>query len=63
MFLKRGDTGKEVEEGLMLVEDLVEKPEPNLAPSLLGIQGRYVFTSDLFNHLRMTKSGAGDETL
>ena len=35
----------------MLVEDLVEKPEFNAAPSLLGIQGRYIFTSELFYHL------------
>ena len=54
-------SGKEVEEGLMLVEDLIEKPEPKLAPSLLGIQGRYVFTSDILNHLKLTKRGAGDE--
>ena len=35
----------------MLVNNLVEKPGPELAPSLLGIQGRYIFTSDLFYHL------------
>mgnify|MGYP001451004862 CR=1 FL=1 len=45
----------------MLVEDLVEKPEPEKAPSLLGIQGRYVFTPEIFNHLRLTKSGAVGE--
>ena len=50
-------SGEEVGEGLMLVNNLVEKPGPNLAPSLLGIQGRYVFTSELFNHLKLTENG------
>ena len=54
-------SGKECGLDLMLVEDLVEKPEPEAAPSLLGIQGRYVFTSDLFDHLKQTKYGSGDE--
>ena len=42
--------GKEIEEGIMQVKELVEKPEPDDAPSLLGIQGRYVFTPDLFEY-------------
>ena len=54
-------SGKVVADDLMLVEDLVEKPEPEKAPSLLGIQGRYVFTPDIFNHLKLTKSGAFGE--
>ncbi len=54
-------SGKYVEEDIMLVEDLVEKPEFNAAPSLLGIQGRYIFTSELFYHLDRTRSGSGGE--
>ena len=54
-------TGSEIEEGLILVEDLVEKPEPDNAPSLLGIQGRYIFTPDLFKYQRETQSGSGGE--
>ncbi|OIR21179.1 MAG: UTP--glucose-1-phosphate uridylyltransferase [Marine Group III euryarchaeote CG-Epi1] len=53
--------GKEVGKGIMLVKDLVEKPEPNDAPSLLGIQGRYVFTSDIFEYLKLTRDGADGE--
>ena len=45
----------------MLVDDLIEKPNFEDAPSLLGIQGRYVFTADLFNHLKRTKAGSGGE--
>ena len=54
-------SGKDVEEGVMLVDDLVEKPDPEHAPSLLGIQGRYIFTSELFSHLKKTKIGSGGE--
>tara|TARA_B100001250_G_scaffold405672_1_gene423536 strand:+ start:10 stop:855 length:846 start_codon:yes stop_codon:yes gene_type:complete len=54
-------SGKEVEKGIMLVDDLVEKPEPENAPSLLGIQGRYVFTPELFHFQKNVKEGAGGE--
>jgi len=54
-------SGEKVGEGIMLVKDLVEKPNPEDAPSLLGIQGRYVFKSDIFTHLKMTNSGSGGE--
>ena len=54
-------SGEEVENDIMLVRDLVEKPNPEEAPSLLGIQGRYVFTPELFAHLESTKLGSGGE--
>ena len=54
-------SGKEIERGLMLVDDLVEKPDSKEAPSLLGIQGRYIFTPDLFDYQRSIKRGAGGE--
>ena len=54
-------SGSHVQDGVMLVDSLVEKPEPDEAPSLLGIQGRYVFDSSLFRHLRNTKKGSGGE--
>ena len=50
-------SGDKVDEDLTLVKGLVEKPGPDLAPSLLGIQGRYVFNSEIFEHLKSTKSG------
>jgi len=43
-------SGKEIEKGIMLVDKLVEKPEPEVTPSLLGILGRYVFTPDFFDY-------------
>ena len=54
-------SGTEIEEGIMNVKELVEKPEPESAPSLLGIQGRYVFTPDLFKYQKSVKKGAGGE--
>lgn len=54
-------SGEEVEDGIMLVDDLIEKPEAKNAPSLLGIQGRYVFTPELFSHLKKTGKGSGGE--
>jgi len=54
-------SGSEVGDGLMLVSDLIEKPELAKAPSLLGIQGRYIFTSEIFKHLKNTYQGSGGE--
>ena len=54
-------SGEEISEGIMRVNDLVEKPEANEAPSLFGIQGRYIFTSDLFYYQKNVKKGAGGE--
>ena len=54
-------SGEKMEDGIMLVKDLVEKPNPEDAPSLLGIQGRYVFESELFYHLKQTGKGSGGE--
>jgi len=45
-------SGKKIDDRLMLVDNLVEKPETEAAPSLLGIQGRYIFTPDIFNCLQ-----------
>tara|TARA_B100000579_G_scaffold77583_1_gene60144 strand:+ start:642 stop:1487 length:846 start_codon:yes stop_codon:yes gene_type:complete len=54
-------SGKKVEQDIMLIDDLIEKPSLENAPSLLGIQGRYVFTPELFDHLRKTQVGSGGE--
>jgi UTP--glucose-1-phosphate uridylyltransferase len=46
---------------LWAVEDVVEKPDPSLAPSRLALPGRYVFDAAIFNDLRETKPGRGGE--
>ena len=53
--------GKEVEGDIYLVEDLVEKPSPEEAPSNLGILGRYVLTSAIFDAIEQTPPGKGNE--
>jgi len=53
--------GKEIEDGLFLIRDLIEKPEIDEAPSNLVIASRYVLTPDIFQHLSSTKPGKGGE--
>jgi len=40
---------------------LVEKPEPQDAPSTLAIIGRYVLPTEIFDALRETQPGSGGE--
>ncbi len=54
-------SGIEIEKDLWKVDNLVEKPEPQDAPSRLGIIGRYVFTPDIFEYQHITKPGFGGE--
>jgi UTP--glucose-1-phosphate uridylyltransferase len=43
------------------VENMVEKPEPEDAPSNLAIIGRYILTPEIFEVLEKTKPGKGGE--
>lgn len=43
------------------VEDLVEKPKPEDAPSDLGIIGRYVLTPEIFDAMERVAPGVGGE--
>jgi UTP--glucose-1-phosphate uridylyltransferase len=52
---------EDVEESLVRVLDLVEKPAPEDAPSNLGIMGRYVLTPAIFEAIAQTKPGRGGE--
>lgn len=52
---------KDIEDGVYIVEDLVEKPSPEETPSKLAIVGRYIFTPAIFEKLRRTKPGKGGE--
>ena len=53
--------GHRIEDGIYLVKDFVEKPDPADAPSDLVIAGRYVLTPEIFEHLRQVKPGKNDE--
>jgi UTP--glucose-1-phosphate uridylyltransferase len=50
-----------VEDRVYEVEDLVEKPHPDEAPSDLAVMGRYVLTPGVFDALERTERGAGGE--
>jgi UTP--glucose-1-phosphate uridylyltransferase len=50
-----------VDDNLARVVSIVEKPEPEEAPSTLAAIGRYVFTPEIFDALRETKPGRGGE--
>lgn len=43
--------------GLVTITDLVEKPDPALAPSGLAVTGRYTFNPDIFDYLRTQEPG------
>jgi UTP--glucose-1-phosphate uridylyltransferase len=48
-------------EGLCRVREMVEKPDPAVAPSNLAIIGRYILTPDIFDILRNTPPGRNGE--
>jgi UTP--glucose-1-phosphate uridylyltransferase len=50
-----------IEKDLYRITDIVEKPHPDAAPSNLGAIGRYVFTPTLFECLKNTGKGVGNE--
>lgn len=53
--------GEPLGEGVYQVRNVVEKPEPEEAPSNLGIVGRYVLTPEIFEVLTRTPPGVGGE--
>ena len=50
-----------VSPGLMQIQQIVEKPAPEVAPSRMGVAGRYIFTPAIFEHIRRQSSGVGGE--
>ena len=48
-------------DSLYRLDHLVEKPNPDEAPSDLAIAGRYVFSSTIFECIDKTKEGVGNE--
>ncbi|MCX2979392.1 UTP--glucose-1-phosphate uridylyltransferase GalU [Halieaceae bacterium IMCC14734] len=53
--------GVALKDGLYRVDDMVEKPKPEDAPSNLAIIGRYILTPDIFDILRATPPGKNGE--
>jgi UTP--glucose-1-phosphate uridylyltransferase len=52
---------QKVEEDIVRINDMVEKPDPEDAPSNLAIIGRYILTPKIFEYLEKGKAGAGGE--
>jgi len=46
---------------VVTVKGLVEKPDPEVAPSTLSIQGRYILQPEVFETLSRFETGAGGE--
>ena len=46
---------------LMRIQNIVEKPSPENAPSRMGVAGRYILTPAIFQQLRTQPKGAGGE--
>jgi UTP--glucose-1-phosphate uridylyltransferase len=53
--------GSELEDGVYVVSSMVEKPDPEEAPSNLAIIGRYILTPDIFDVIRDTPPGRNGE--
>jgi len=54
-------SGDEIADGIYQVKDMVEKPNPEDAPTNMAIIGRYILTPEIFGYLRNTKPGANGE--
>ena len=53
--------GEAISDQLFRVTDMVEKPEPDKAPSNLAIIGRYILTPDIFELIEATPPGKNGE--
>ncbi len=53
--------GDSAGERLMRVRQMVEKPQPEAAPSRMGVAGRYLLTPAVFDQIRQQPKGAGGE--
>jgi UTP--glucose-1-phosphate uridylyltransferase len=53
--------GTEVNERLMDVNRIVEKPAPEVAPSRLGVAGRYILTAGVLREIANQPRGVGGE--
>lgn len=54
-------TPKQIDDRLHQTMSVIEKPQPDQAPSNLGIVGRYILTPEIFDILESTPPGRGGE--
>ena len=53
--------GPKLNDRLSRVDEIVEKPSPEEAPSDQAVVGRYILTPEILNKLKTTQRGAGNE--
>jgi len=53
--------GASVDANTTQVQSIIEKPEPEDAPSTQAVVGRYVLEPEIFDYLRQTEPGVGGE--
>ena len=53
--------GQPLDDSLYVLEDIIEKPAPENAPSNIGAIGRYVFTPEILDCIKKTPAGVGNE--
>lgn len=54
-------SGQQVEDGLVDVTGIIEKPAPDVAPTTLAVAGRYILTPGIFAELKSLPRGVGGE--
>lgn len=53
--VEKGDSGRDY------IRAIIEKPAPELAPSRLGVVGRYILPAEIFSKLESVRAGVGGE--
>lgn len=54
-------SGQTVADGLVELSGIVEKPDPDVAPTTLAVAGRYLLTASIFAELENVPRGVGGE--
>ena len=55
------ETDSDDKKPLLKLKSIIEKPEPDQAPSRLAVVGRYIFNPEIFSYLEQIKIGADSE--
>lgn len=53
--------GSQISDSVYKIEDMVEKPRREEAPSNLAITGRYILLPEIFDHIKQLEPGVGGE--
>ena len=53
--------GNEIEDGVFMVSNMIEKPDNDKAPTNQAVIGRYILTPDIFDMIKDTKPGKNGE--